>query len=229
MARGFSSAPGASAEWVEASASELEKSRMLVLGTSRNGLVRAAIAERKDCPFGLMVTLAHDYSVDVRSAVAANPRAQRSVLQYLAADRSLPVILALVENPALPQDVLEELAFHKKSEVRAAATRRIDTGMPGATDAHAEDEHTPEIADHVSLAVDVDGEWALGGGVWSTPAGDVAGTFVSATVPPPALDDAVVAPSAAPRVSQFFSPSLDQEGGIATRTAPVRGFRAPEQ
>ena len=163
MARGFSSAPGASAECVEASASPIEKSRMLVLGTSKNGLVRAAIAERADCPFGLMVTLAHDYSVEVRTAVAANPRALRSVLQYLAADRSTPVILALVENSSLPEDVLEELAFHKKSEVRAAATRRIDTGMPGATDAHTEDEHHPEIADHVSLAVDVDVDSDWGG------------------------------------------------------------------
>jgi len=228
MARGFSSAPGASAEWVEASSAHLEKSRMLVLGTSKNGLVRAAIAERADCPFGLMVTLAHDYSVEVRTAVAANPRALRSVLQYLAADRSTPVILALVENSSLPEDVLEDLAFHKKSEVRAAATRRIDTGMPGTTDVHAEDEHNPEIADHVSLAfdVDVDGDWRFGSGAFSPTAGDAPGPFVAAIALSPVEEMAV--PSAALRVAQFFASTPDQERGVTTRTAPVRGFRAPE-
>ena len=126
MARGFSCAPGASAELVEVSASEFEQSRMLVLGTSKNGLVRTAIAEQSDCPFGLMVTLAHDYSVDMRPPVAANSRAQRSVLQYLWTDRSVPVILALIENHSLTEDVLEDLAFHKKAEVRDAATRSRD-------------------------------------------------------------------------------------------------------
>ncbi len=64
MARGFSSAPGASADVVEASAHERETAKMLVLGMIKNGLVRAAIAERRDCLFGLKGTLAHDYSAD---------------------------------------------------------------------------------------------------------------------------------------------------------------------
>lgn len=227
MARGFSSAPGASAELVEVSASELEKSRMLVLGTSKNGLVRTAIAERSDCPFGLMVTLAHDYSVDVRSAVAANPRAQRSVLQYLSTDRSVPVILALIENPSLPEDVLEDLAFHKKAEVRDAATRRLDTGIPGVTESHLEDEHTPEIADHVSLSLDVD--WGLESDMSSASAEDVRVPFAAETVPTPLVEDVSVTPTTALRVAQFFSPAPQHDGAVATRTAPVRGFRAPER
>lgn len=226
MARGFGSAPGASAEFLEASAPELEKSQMLVLGTSRNGVVRAAIAERTDCPFGLMVTLAHDYSAVVRSAVAANPRAQRSVMEYLATDRSVLVALALVENQSLPEEVLEQLAFHKKAEVRAAATRRLDTGIPGVTDAHAEDEHTPEIADHVSLSHPVD--WGLGSDMWSPSADDVPEPPAADLVPTTPTGDVVVAPAAAARVTQFSAQSLNQEAPAATRTAPVRGFRAPE-
>lgn len=153
---------------VEASAHALERARILVLGTSRNGLVRAAIAERRDWPFCLMVTLAHDYSADARSAVAANPRTQRSVFQYLAEDRSVPVAPALIDHPSLPEDVLEELALRRKTEVRATVTLGLDTGPPGASEPHADDEHTPELADHVSLALDV--EWSRGRGGWQGPA-----------------------------------------------------------
>lgn len=217
MARGFGSAPGASAEMGRAQSVDLDKAGMLVLGTSRNVVVRAAIAERLDCPFGLMVTLAHDYSAEVRAAVASNARAQRSVFDYLAGDRSVLVVLALIANPALPEEILEDLAFHKKSDVRAAAARRLDTGAPGVLETHAEDEHTPELADHVSLAGE--GEWRFVGDGW----------LASTQALPTDHDDASGAIPAAAHVAQFFSPAPGQESVLATRTAPVRGFRAPEE
>lgn len=230
MARGFSAAPGASAELAEASAVPLERPRMLVLGTSKNGLVRTAIAERDDCPFGLMVTLAHDYSASVRQAVAANPRTQRSVLQYLTTDRAVPVALALINNPSLPQELLEELVLHKKSEVRAAAKSRLEMGIPSATDSHSEDEHTPELAEHGSLALDM--EWSLGSDVWTpsteglvtAPDAGQTPTQVVAEAPVPA----VMAPTVGASDEEGLpSPSWGERAVGATRTAPVRGFRAP--
>lgn len=126
MARGFRSAPGASPDVLAASDPARTKNELLELGASRNYLVRAAVAARPDCPLGLMVTLAHDISVEVRVAVALNDHAQRSVMQYLASDKAVPVVIALVSNPALPRDVLEELAFHRQSRVRLSAAQRMD-------------------------------------------------------------------------------------------------------
>lgn len=34
--------------------------------------------------------------------------------------------------------------------------RRLDTGIPGVTESHLEDEHTPEITDPPILPLDVD-------------------------------------------------------------------------
>ncbi len=134
MARGFSRAPGASPAVIAASDPALTKNELLELGGSRNHAVRAAVAARPDCPLGLMVTLAHDVSVDVRVAVAMNDHAQRSVMQYLASDRAVPVVVALVSNPALPRDILEELAFHRQQRVRLAAAERIDADDRSAKD-----------------------------------------------------------------------------------------------
>lgn len=74
MARGSGSAPGAYADLVEAFACEIARARMLVLDTGKNGLIRAAIAERKERTFGLTVTLAHNYSADSRVAFVSNSR-----------------------------------------------------------------------------------------------------------------------------------------------------------
>ena len=70
MARGFNYAPGASAEVQAAIEPGLTKDQLVEFGASRNALVRAAIAARADCPLGLMVTLAHDYSAEVRAEIA---------------------------------------------------------------------------------------------------------------------------------------------------------------
>src|SRR6478735_8773523 len=117
MARGFNYAPGASVEVQAATDPGLTKDQVTAFGSSRNALVRASIAARADCPLGLMVTLAHDFSADVRAAVARNSHAQRTVMAYLSADRSVDVLRALLENPSLPGEIVEELAFHKKSAV----------------------------------------------------------------------------------------------------------------
>lgn len=101
---------------VEASASELGRAKKRASGTSKNGFVRVAIAERKNCPFGLMVTLVHDSSDDVRVAVAGNPRAQRSLFKCLAGDRAAQVAPALIFHFSLRQDIPDGLDSYQKSE-----------------------------------------------------------------------------------------------------------------
>ena len=126
MARGFSSAPGASPDIVRAQAPELTKAELLEFGASKNRLVRGVVASRPDCPLGLMVTLAHDFDTDVRIGVAGNASALESVLRYLAADKNVDVVLAVIENPRTPRETVEELAVHKHARVREAAVLRLE-------------------------------------------------------------------------------------------------------
>lgn len=209
MARGFNYAPGASAELVEAQQPGLHKTHLAALGASRNTLVRAAVAGRDDCPLGLMVTLAHDYSAEVRAAVAANPIAQRTVMAYLSADRNVGVVKALLGNPALTAEILEELAFHKKGEIRAAAAARLDLGLPTSEQAHAEDDHTPELAEHVAPAPGIP--------VLAPEPMTADGTVAIAFEPVNVVDIATGAPITAPHSTP--------EHQAPTRTAPVRGFK----
>lgn len=229
MARGFNYAPGASAEVAEAAQPGLHKTHIMALGSSRNTLVRAAVAARPDCPLGLMVTLAHDYHVDVRAAVARNGSAQRTVMAYLSADRSADVLRALLENPSLPADILEELAFHKKSDVRAAAARRLDAGLPPAEqEAAEEDVHTPELAEHV---VPIQQQMTADGSVIPAlePVNVVdisTGAPVSWThEPAPVANPAPASGTEEAAVPQIFSPHSQPGAPVATRTAPVRGFK----
>lgn len=207
---------------------------MLALGTHRSTWVRAAIGSRTDCPFGLMVTLAHDYAVDVRCAVAANPSAQRSVMEYLAADKSVDVVLALIENPSLAEPILEDLAFHKKSDVRAAATARLDSGTPGVPEQHGEDEHTPELADHVVL-MEMASAGAFGPTSWPMLP---SASPVPEAVEAPQLEPDALAPSAGPDSAELplvipgfagfpHGDPAHHAHHAGTRTAPVRGFRPP--
>ena len=236
MARGFARAQGGSAEVREALRPDLERPAMLTLGTSRNSMVRAAIGSRADCPFGLMVTLAHDYSVEVRCAVAANPSVQRSVMQYLSADKSTEVVCSLIENPALAADLLEDLAFHKKAVVRAAAAKRLDTGAPARAERHAEDEHTPELADNVVLIEPMPAPSAQGETWPHVASAAVTALPTDATALPlhdgPPTDLPLVAVALAeaalePHASVHGFPHGDHALHATTRTAPVRGFRPP--
>ena len=178
---------------------DLNRAHIMVLGSSRNTLVRATIASRRDCPLGLMVTLAHDHSPEVRAQVASNPSAQRTVMAYLSTDHSMDVLIALLANPALPPEMVEALAFHKKAAVRAAAAARLDDPAPAIP--AREDVHTPELAEHV---VPLPG--------YPAPASDQ----IPAPVPPQ---------PAPPAVAQIFAPHSTPGAPAPTRTAPVRGFK----
>ncbi|WP_062518744.1 hypothetical protein [Demequina silvatica] len=203
MARGFSYAPGASADVEEAAAPGLAKERIQELGGSRNALVREAIARREDCPFGLMVTLAHDHAVPVRAAMAANPKVLHSILDYLAHDRQPAVACAVAGNPAVTQDVLEILASHRKGEVRTAAGAALDARALAAA---GEDRHTPELRDRVFEESQARRAAMLA---------ESAAASLEA-----AADEAMAA--ADPHVEQG-EPLMPRP----TRTAPVRGFRPP--
>ena len=133
MARGFSSAPGASPDIVKAQAPDLSKAELLEFGASRNRLVRGVVAGRPDCPLGLMVTLAHDFDTEVRIAVAGNSSALESVLRYLAADKNTDVVLGVIANPRTPLETIEELAVHKNSKVREAAVERLEAPAQSQT------------------------------------------------------------------------------------------------
>jgi len=106
----------------------LHRAHVQALSQSKNWLVREVIAGREDCPLGVMVGLAHDSHTEVRTAVAGNPVIARTVMEHLARDRHIEVVVALLHNPATEMDIVESLAFHKKSEVRAAASARLDSG-----------------------------------------------------------------------------------------------------
>ena len=237
MARGFNYAPGASAEIQEAMQPGLHKTHIAALGVSRNNLVRAAVAARPDCPLGLMVTLAHDYSAEVRANVASNPTAQRTVMAYLATDRSVDVLKALLANPSLPADVVDELAFHKKSEVRAAAAARLDAPPVAVAAPTAEDVHNPELAEHVApmqARMTADGTMVSSFApvnVVDIVTGSPIAAYPSPTTPvgayaaPLSPSATPSAPVAEPVIPQIFAPHSAPGAPAPTRTAPVRGFK----
>lgn len=150
MARGFSYAPGASDEVLEARQPDVQRAQLITFAQSKNAVVRATVAGRNDCPLGLMVTLAHDGSPDVRAAVAGNPATHGTVMEFLASDRSVSVLLALVANPSLSSEIVARLAAHKKADVRAAVERRLASGVGTDVGAAPEDSHNPELAEHVA-------------------------------------------------------------------------------
>ncbi|MDN4475057.1 hypothetical protein QQX09_04195 [Demequina sp. SYSU T00192] len=202
MARGFSYAPGASTEVEEAAAPGLTKERMQELGGSRNALVREAIAARTDCPFGLMVTLAHDHVVPVRAAMAGNPKVLHSILDYLSHDRQVAVLCAVAGNPSTGQDILEALAAHRKGAVRDAAAAALDARAGSAVSA----DHTPELRDRVFEESQARREALLA---------EAADSSLEAAADAAMEGAAPVAEPAEPLPAR------------PTRSAPVRGFRPP--
>jgi hypothetical protein len=229
MARGFQLTPGANAEMREAQNPELTKSELLPLGASRSTAVRIIVAARQDCPLGLMVTLAHDYHVDVRCAIASNPSAQRSVLAYLAADRHIEVVKAVLSNPSLPTDILDELAFHKKAAVREAATRRLDSDNAQARaeqqrDSVFEDSRVPEVAEKGDVAPD---RAIMSGAPRAKEEFTFAPVEEPGRQPSEAAEDPDVAMQAEPEVYVPVVSDPEQPNPRWTRTAPVRGFRPP--
>lgn len=115
-----------SAEWHEATARDLGKSRLRELAMSKSQAVREAIAERADCPFGVLISLAHDHRPAVRAAVGANSSSTPTVLEYLCGDRDVSVVKAVARNEAASDEVLGSLANHGKEDIRRVAQRRID-------------------------------------------------------------------------------------------------------
>lgn len=231
MARGFHHAPGTDVQMHQAQDPGLTKSELLPLGSSRSAAVREVVASRQDCPLGLMVSLAHDYHVDVRCAIAGNPSAQRSVLAYLAADRHVEVVLAVVSNPSLPPDVLDELAFHRRAVIKRAAAERLNAGTDRSRQEQErrtafEDARVPEVAEkYVPPLHTTDSRVEQDPPARYTfvpdEGGDPSAPAQGAPMPggsserPTAVDPVVADPQrSAPRF---------------TRTAPVRGFRPPPE
>ncbi|MDN4478128.1 hypothetical protein QQX10_09595 [Demequina sp. SYSU T00039] len=198
MARGFNYAPINDPLVDEAASPGLAKDRILALADSRNALVRSTIAAREDCPFGLMASMAHDFSSDVRAALARNPRLLHSVMEHLSRDKSVDVLVALTENPSVTSEILDALVGHRKRDVQQAAASAMDALR---TRQASEDAHTPELRDRVF-------EQAAARRAEALAAASTEG----------ALEGAIAAVAADP-------PEAEPE--VRVRTAPVRGFKPP--
>jgi hypothetical protein len=153
MARGFTQAPGASADVLNAARRELDRADMAPLAQSRHRTVRETIARRTDIPVGIQAALAQDDSAHVRVAIAANAATAKAVLDHLSADRNEAVLLALLTNPSAPFALVEGLAFHRRREVRRLAVARLNDAAPvlQAEAPRAEDAMFPELRERAMV------------------------------------------------------------------------------
>ena len=78
---------------------EVTGATLLSLAVHREPSVRAAVAQRADCPVGALISLSHDHREEV--------------------------LLALLENPRTPSSVVRNLADHRAPSVAVAAERRL--------------------------------------------------------------------------------------------------------
>lgn len=154
MARGFSQAPGASVEVLDAARRGLHRTNIALLAQSRNRVVRETIARRDDVPLGIQALLAQDGATEVRVALAANTHTVRSVLEDLSSDRSRAVLTALLTNPSVSFDIVDGLTRHRRSEVRRLASARLNDAVPLARleDPRDEDARFPELRERGTTA-----------------------------------------------------------------------------
>lgn len=69
-------------------------SDLLSLAVHREPAIRAAVAERTDCPVGALISLGHDHRTEVLLALLTNPRTPSSVVRNLADHRDQQVAMA---------------------------------------------------------------------------------------------------------------------------------------
>jgi hypothetical protein len=152
MARGFSQAPGASADVLDAARWGLDRARLAQLAQSRHREVRETVARRTDNPVGIQAALAQDDAPHVRAAVAANPSTVKSVLEHLGADRNQEVLAALLTNPSAHRALVEQLALHRRNHVRTLAFSRLHDAAPvrPAEMPRAEDAMFPELRERAT-------------------------------------------------------------------------------
>jgi len=215
MARGFSPAPEASVEVLDAARRALHRTHIAVLAQSRNRTVRETIACRDDVPLGLQAALAQDEATEVRSAIAANAHTVRSVLAYLSSDRNQAVLASLLANPSIPFEIVDGLALHRRAGVRRLAAARLnDVGrLPQVEEPQEEDAKFPELRERATLmeVVEVVEEVAA--------PGRRAHEFAVVDM----ATHGLIPPWATPP-SRFSSQGASEEP-THTRTAPARGFR----
>ena len=73
---------------------EVTGASLLSLAVHRDASVRAAVAQRVDCPVGALISLGHDHREEVLLALITNPRTPSSVVRNLADHRVERVALA---------------------------------------------------------------------------------------------------------------------------------------
>ena len=61
---------------------------LLPYAVNRSAIVRAAVASRKDCPVGALISLGHDHEPAVLEALLRNVRTPSSVVRALADHRN---------------------------------------------------------------------------------------------------------------------------------------------
>ncbi len=80
-------APEFSQDLAMAQDPEVTGANLLSLAVHRDASVRAAVAQRPDCPVGALISLSHDHREEVLLALIANPRTPSSVVRNLADHR----------------------------------------------------------------------------------------------------------------------------------------------
>lgn len=94
----ISSTRGAPEDVVRALDPEVTGPDLLRLAVHRDPTVRAAVATRRDCPMGALISLGHDHSLEVLEALIANPRTPSSVIRNLADHRNPQVSGSAVQR-----------------------------------------------------------------------------------------------------------------------------------
>ncbi|MFW7414553.1 hypothetical protein [Demequina sp. SO4-18] len=94
----FSSARGAPEDVVKALDPNVTGPDLLRLAVHREPSVRAAVASRRDCPTGALISLGHDHATEVLEALIANPRTPSSVIRNLADSRNVQISGSAVQR-----------------------------------------------------------------------------------------------------------------------------------
>ncbi len=130
---------------------EMAPERVVELAGSQDASVRAAIAQRHDCPLGVLTTLVHDSRAEVRAAVAAHPRLGGALTAVLEADKDSLVLHALLDNPVLDIGAIGRLSGHRNDAVRDKASRMLYAMQERAngTGFGADASLPPELRDRV--------------------------------------------------------------------------------
>lgn len=110
-----------SIEYLAAGRLEATGKELGILARHNNPLVRRRVAEHKNSPPSLLLSLLQDENAEVRLAIANNQNATLNMLETLAKDESVDVRFGVAENPLLPLSLLTTLCNDENPYVASRA------------------------------------------------------------------------------------------------------------